>query len=232
VRKRLFIPIVMLLALAAAAWFFPLAAWAEALVGWVRGAGPAGIVVFVAAYIAALMLVLPGSAPAIAAGFVFGAVGGVLVAVPAAVIGSTSAFLIGRWLARDWAAGRIAAHPRLARLDDELAARGFRTLLICRLAPVMPFNFLNYALGASRLKTRDFALSTLVGILPSTIVYCWLGSRAGDVADFLARARSAGGTWGEVAFWCGVAATVVALATVARLIRRAISVAPSEPPAA
>ncbi len=223
VRARLLIPLTVLLALAAAAWFLPLPGWAEALVSWLRHAGPAGILAFAAAYMAAIVLMLPGSPLAIGAGFVFGAIGGVLVASPASVLGSTAAFLIGRWVARDWAAARIASSPRLTRLDGELGARGFRTLLVCRLAPIMPFNFLNYALGASQLRLRDFVLSTFIGTLPSAIVYAWLGSRAHDVADFVAEARARGGKWGEVAFWLGVAATVLAIATVARIVKRAIS---------
>jgi uncharacterized membrane protein YdjX (TVP38/TMEM64 family) len=231
VRNRIALALIVLLAVAAGAWLLPLADWAEALIGWLREAGPSGVLVFAAAYIGAILLMLPGSPLAIGAGFVFGAFGGVLVASPASVLGSTAAFLIGRWVARDWAAARIASNPRLARLDGELAKRGFRTLFVCRLAPIMPFNFLNYALGATRLELRAFVLSTLLGTLPSTIIYAWLGSRASDVAGFMAQARKAGGTWGEVAFWLGAVAAVLAVATVARLVRRAI-VAPGEPPAA
>jgi len=230
-RRRFLIPLAMVLTLAAAAWFLPLQGWAEALVAWLRDAGPGGIVAFVAVYVAAILLMLPGSPLAVGAGFVFGAFGGVLVASPASVLGSTVAFLIGRWLARDWAAARIAGSPRLTRLDGELAARGFRTLVVCRLAPIMPFNFLNYALGASRLSSRDFVLSTLIGTLPSTIVYAWVGSRAHDVAGIVAGVRASGGRVGEVAFWLGAAATVLALATIARLVARAIN-GPLAPPEA
>src|SRR5262249_23648408 len=162
--------------------------------------------------------------------FVFGAWGGVLVASPASVLGSTTAFLIGRWVARDWAARRIAANPRLARIDGELATRGFRTVLICRIAPVLPLNVLNYALGTTRLPLRVFVLATFLGTLPSAIVYSWLGSRATDVAGFVTQARKAGGTWGELAFWLGVAAAVAAIVTVGRLVRRAFAPAAAEPP--
>ena len=69
--------------------------------------GAWGPVLFVLLYVAATVLFLPGSILTLGAGVVFGlARGGVIVSI-SATLGATAAFLVGRYVARDWVAGKI-----------------------------------------------------------------------------------------------------------------------------
>jgi uncharacterized membrane protein YdjX (TVP38/TMEM64 family) len=60
---------------------------------------------------------------------------------------------------------------RLAGLDRATAQHGFVGLLILRLIPLVPFNALNFGSGLTAMRWRDYALATVIGILPGTLVY-------------------------------------------------------------
>jgi uncharacterized membrane protein YdjX (TVP38/TMEM64 family) len=44
-------------------------------------------------------------------------------------------------------------------------------LLILRLIPLVPFNALNFGSGLTAMRWRDYALATVIGIVPGTLVY-------------------------------------------------------------
>src|SRR5881628_496885 len=75
---------------------------------WIGELGPWGPVIFVGLYVVATVLFVPGSVLTLGAGAVFGvALGSVCVSI-SATLGATAAFLVGRYLARDAIARKIA----------------------------------------------------------------------------------------------------------------------------
>ena len=44
------------------------------------------------------------------------------------------------------------------------------------LSPIFPFNFQNYAYGLTRIPFWHYTLASMVGILPGTFLYVYLGS--------------------------------------------------------
>src|SRR5262249_8687408 len=110
----------------------------------VRDLGAWGPALFVVLYVAATVLFLPGWILTLGAGAVFGLVRGAVTVSLAATLGATAAFLIGRYLARDAVARRLAAHPRFAAIDAGVAREGWKIVLLTRLSPAFPFNLLNY----------------------------------------------------------------------------------------
>jgi uncharacterized membrane protein YdjX (TVP38/TMEM64 family) len=157
------------------------AAWIPAFVGWVERAGPAAPVVFVAGYAAGTVLLVPGSIMTLAAGAVFGVVHGTLLVAVGATGGMVLAFGLSRRLTRRLVERRLAGSPRLAALDGAVSEDGWRVVLLLRLSPLIPFSILNYLLGLTRVRFRDF-LAGSIGILPWTAVYAWAGALAGDLA--------------------------------------------------
>lgn len=152
----------------------------------VRDAGPAAPVVYVAAYAVLTVLLFPGAVITAAGGALFGSLHGTLLTVVGATIGATGAFLAGRWLGREQVE-RLAGR-RVGRLDEWLERHGFLAILYTRLVPVVPFNVLNYAAGITGLPTRDYVVATAVGIVPGTFAYAELGHSltgcvAGDACD-------------------------------------------------
>jgi uncharacterized membrane protein YdjX (TVP38/TMEM64 family) len=187
----------------------------------IAGLGMLGPVLFVGLYVAATVLFLPGSILTLGAGVVFGVARGVVVVSVAATLGATAAFLVGRYLARDWVARRIQGNPRFAAIDQAVAREGWKIVGLTRLSPVFPFNLLNYAFGLTRVRLGHYVLASWLGMLPGTLMYVYVGSLAGDLATLGAGARTR--TPAEWALYgVGLLATVAVTVHVTRLARRAL----------
>ncbi|GIW40771.1 MAG: hypothetical protein KatS3mg076_1348 [Candidatus Binatia bacterium] len=193
-----------------------------ALVAWVRGAGSTGIAVFVAAYVLATVALLPGSVLTLGAGFVYGVVLGTAIVWVASNLGAALAFALGRTLARDWVAARVEGNPRFAAIDRAVGREGFKIVLLARLSPIFPFNLLNYAFGLTRVSARDYVLGSLVGMIPGTLMYVYLGSLVTSLTE-LAAGRPAGGPLERAFYFGGLVATVVVTVYVTRVARRALA---------
>ncbi|MCC6234420.1 MAG: TVP38/TMEM64 family protein [Verrucomicrobiales bacterium] len=184
----------------------------------VRGLGPWGPVLFILAYIVATVLFVPGSPLTLGAGALFGVGWGSVYVSLGSTLGATAAFLVGRFLARDWVARRLESHPTFALLDRAVADEGWRIVGLTRLSPVFPFNLLNYALGLTRVSLRDYVLASWIGMMPATVLYVYLGSLAGAGADGRTRTPA---EW--TLYAVGLAATVAVTLIITRLARRALN---------
>jgi uncharacterized membrane protein YdjX (TVP38/TMEM64 family) len=189
---------------------------------WVQGIGPWGAVLFAAAYVPAAVLLVPGSLLTLGAGFVFGVAKGTVIVSLGSTAGAATAFLVGRSIAREWVAGRLANRPKMAALARAVETEGFKIVLLTRLSPVLPFNLLNYAFGLTAVPFRTYVLASWIGMLPGTIMYVYLGSAASSLAALLSgdQPRSTGQ---HVLFVLGLAATVAATIIVTRTARRALN---------
>jgi uncharacterized membrane protein YdjX (TVP38/TMEM64 family) len=205
-----------------AAVYFDVQEFLRGALGWIDGLGPAGAAVFVAVYVAACVLFVPGSILTLGAGVVFGVVKGSVLVSVASTLGATAAFLVGRYLARDWVARRIEGNAKFKAVDEAVAREGWKIVGLTRLSPVFPFNLLNYAYGLTRVSLRDYFFASWIGMLPGTVMYVYLGSLAGDLARLGAgeHTRSAG-EWSL--YGVGLAATVAVTVYVTRIARGALA---------
>lgn len=137
-------------------------------VSWLRGSTWAPVV-FVAVYAGATALAIPGSVLTLAGGALFGVFWGTVYNTIAANLGANLAFGVARFLGRDGV--RTLAGDRLDALDRAARDHGFRGLLTLRLIPAIPFNALNFGMGLTAMSWGVYALATLVGIFPGTLVY-------------------------------------------------------------
>lgn len=192
------------------------------LVAWIRGAGWAGAVVFAGAYVLSTVLFLPGSILTLGAGFAYGVGLGTLIVTIGANLGALLAFVLGRTVARDWVAARVQSNPRFAAIDRAVGREGFKIVLLTRLSPIFPFNLLNYAFGLTQVSLRGYALGSLIGMLPGTIMYVYLGSLVTNLSA-LAAGRPSGGTGQQLFYFAGLLATVGVTIYVTRLARRALA---------
>ncbi len=136
--------------------------------GAVRGSAWAPAV-YVLLYAGATALALPGSLLTIVGGAVFGFGWGVLLVTVGANLGANAAFGLAKALGRDGIERMFGR--RLAGLDRATAQHGFVGLLVLRLIPLVPFNALNFGSGLTAMRWRQYALATVLGILPGTMVY-------------------------------------------------------------
>ncbi len=129
---------------------------------------------FFVVYIAVVALSIPAaSVLTIFAGFLFGWLAGGLLVVVAATVGSCLLFAAAHTAFGDIL--RQRAGPFLGRFAEGFSKNAFSYLLVLRLAPIFPFFVVNIAPAFFSVSLRTFAAATLVGIIPGTFVYAWLG---------------------------------------------------------
>lgn len=209
-------------ALLGAFLLLPVNRWTLLLVEWIRGAGAPGALVYALTYIAATALLLPGSVLTLGAGFAYGPLWGTLLISPVSVIAASVSFALGRSVARNWVSRRMEKHPRFAAIDEAIGESGFKIVLLLRLSPIFPFNVLNYALGLTRVKLGEYVLASLLGMLPGTFLYVYLGSLVSNTSDLLGGAGLRAGVWGQMLYWGGLAATLFVVVLITRIARKAL----------
>jgi uncharacterized membrane protein YdjX (TVP38/TMEM64 family) len=189
---------------------------------WVAALGTAAPLAFIAIYIMACVFFVPGSILTLGGGVLFGVVWGSVYVSIGAMAGATCAFLIGRYIARDWIARKIAANARFAAIDAAVGREGWKIVALTRLSPVFPFNLLNYAFGLTRVRLFDYVLASWLAMSPGIVMYSYLGSLAGDVARLGAGPRTR-----TRAQWAldlvGLAATIAIAVYAARFARGALA---------
>lgn len=199
----------------------PLRAWSSAFLNWVRDIGFAGPALLAAAYVPTSVFLVPVWWMTIGSGFAFGPIVGAVAASLGSLLGASVSFWLGRTIARELVERRVARSRKFAALDRAIADHGFKIVFLTRLSPLLPFNMLNYIFGASHIRFRDFALATWSGMLPSTLLYVWLGTTLQNVAA-LEEGRP---TKRLVNIFMGVlavVATVAATLLITRISRRAL----------
>jgi uncharacterized membrane protein YdjX (TVP38/TMEM64 family) len=194
---------------------------------WVNELGVWGPVVFILGYAVAAVAFVPGSLLTLAAGAIFGLAQGVVYVFIAAVLGSSAAFLVSRYLARGAIERRLANTPRFAAIDRAVGVQGRKIVFLLRLSPVFPFNLLNYGLGLTKVRFADYVAAS-VGMLPGTLLYVYYGKLAGDVAALAGGAAPERGAGYYVVLILGLVATVVVTTLVTRTARRALKEATGE----
>lgn len=142
------------------------------------GSGVLGPGLFAAAYAGLTVAFVPGAPITLAAGALYGVAGGFAVSMVGASIGALIAFL----LARRSTGGSLerAGGRRTESIRRRLDGKGLYALLVLRLLPVVPFNALNYAAGASSISVRDYVAATVIGIAPGGLAYVALGAGFDD----------------------------------------------------
>jgi len=193
----------------------------EALLGWAGGRGPWTGVLLAAVWVPAALLLVPGSLLTLGTGFLLGAWWGTVTVSIGSTLGAAAAFLAGRGLGREWVSRRVHERPKFQAVDDAVGREGLKVVLLTRLSPLFPYNFLNYAYSVTGVRFRDFLLGSWIGMLPGTVMYAYLGSGARTLAGLAADEgeRSAAEI---VLFGFGLAATVVLTVLVTRAARRAL----------
>ncbi len=194
---------------------------------WVNGLGAWGPAVFVAGYAVAVVAFVPGSLLTLAGGAIFGLAAGTAYVFAAATLGASAAFLVSRHLARAAVERRLAGNRRFAAIDAAVGEQGRKIVFLLRLSPVFPFNMLNYGLGLTGVRFRDYFVACL-GMLPGTLLYVYYGKLLGDVAALAGGAapEKDAGYYGVLAL--GLAATLAVTTLVTRIARRALREATGE----
>jgi pyruvate/2-oxoglutarate dehydrogenase complex dihydrolipoamide dehydrogenase (E3) component/uncharacterized membrane protein YdjX (TVP38/TMEM64 family) len=138
------------------------------------------VALYFSAYVVMAALSLPGAALlTLAGGAVFGLLWGVVIVSFASSIGATLAFLISRFLLRDWVQQRFG--QRLQAIDEGVKREGAFYLFTLRLVPVFPFFLVNLLSGLTGMRARTFYWVSQLGMLAGTVVYVNAGTQLAKI---------------------------------------------------
>ena len=188
---------------------------------WVDSLGSLGAIAFIILYIVATVAFLPGSILTLGAGVVFGVFFGSVYVFIGATLGAIAAFLVGRYLARDWVAQKIAGNQKFKAIDQAVGKEGFKIVLLTRLSPIFPFFLLNYAYGVTGVSLKDYAIAS-VGMIPGTIMFVYIGSLAGNLATLGTQNQTVNPFLEWTIRIIGFMATVAVTLYVTKLARKAL----------
>lgn len=216
---KILIALLILAALVIAWRLLPLTSWVEQFIAYVRGAGAAGYILYVLAYVVCCVLLIPAFALTVAAGAIFGVALGTVIVIIGATAGATTAFLLGRTIFRSYVEARIASNPKMAAVDRAIAREGTKIMLLMRISGFPPFTWINYALGLTGVSLGSYIWTTLVGIIPGTVAFAYAGA---------AGAAALSGKGNRIVLIVTAVGAVLVITYVARLAASAIRRAGAE----
>jgi uncharacterized membrane protein YdjX (TVP38/TMEM64 family) len=139
----------------------------------VLGWGIWGPVVYMLLYAVGPSFLVPGAVMTIAGGLAFGAMWGSMYSLLGANAGALIAFSAGRFLGRSFVQRIVGG--RFEKLLAQIGRHGFQIIFYLRLVPLIPYNALNLLAGASPITFRDYFWASVIGMVPGTILFAFLG---------------------------------------------------------
>ncbi|MFT7683679.1 MAG: dihydrolipoamide dehydrogenase [Moritella dasanensis] len=138
------------------------------------------MLIFFVSYVAITGFSLPGAVLlTLLGGGLFGFGYGLLLISFASSIGATLAFLVSRYLLRDYVQNKFGS--RLDAINKGVEKEGDFYLFSLRLIPVFPFFLINILMGLTKISTRSFYLVSQIGMLAGTAVYVWAGTQLSEI---------------------------------------------------
>ena len=190
---------------------------------WFDELGPLSSVVYCLVVSLAIVLVLPTPILKVGAGALFPYWLAVIVNFIASLIGGLIAFLLGRWLFRDYISKIVASDERLVKLESAINEEAMQISVLVRLSPLLPDELLNYVMSSSPISIRVFFLSNLSSIVYS-LAYAYFGLAAGKLV-FSGEGMDgfAESPVGTTLLIIGVIASILVTMVIARMTKNAVN---------
>jgi uncharacterized membrane protein YdjX (TVP38/TMEM64 family) len=200
------------------------AKWANNFSNWASEQGFIGVGIFVIVYALITSACLPASPLTIAAGAFFGPVIGSLASIAGLTISAGLGFVIARYVARGPFERRLKKSPRFHMIDRAIGQEGWKIVGLLRLCP-LPFGITNYAYGLTAIDFLHYLAATVVGVLPSTGIFVYMGAAGMKSLQAIAEGREAHRTAAEwILIGLMLLAAVAALGIIGRIVKKAIEV--------
>lgn len=139
---------------------------------------------FVVISITMSLALTPTTFVALVSGFYLGWQG-----FPGVVVSYGIAALIGYSLARLIDHGKMMAFlnrfDKTMYLMQELRDQSWSLIFLTRISPVLPFALMNFVLSLLQVDKKRFFLASIIGMLPRTLFFFWIGTQASDVIKLL-----------------------------------------------
>ena len=70
-------------------------------------------------------------------------------------------------------------------LMQELRNQSWSLIFLTRISPVLPFALMNFVLSLLQVNKQKFLVASIVGMLPRTLFFFWIGTQASDIIKLL-----------------------------------------------
>jgi len=191
---KIILSVAAFLALAALWRWTPLSEWLNidavtAVAAWIER-HPLTPLLVPTAYVLGGLVSFPVTLMIIATVIIFGPWWGLFYALLSSQLSALVMFLLGRCLGGE-TVSRFAG-GLLNRLNQRLSRSGLLAVITLRIIPVAPFSVINIIAGVSAISLRDFALGSLIGMIPGTVAIVMVADRMAeslqrpDLASFAA----------------------------------------------
>lgn len=108
-------------------------------------------------------------------GFFFGFYMGAVYNIVATILACLVGFGISRYAFKE--VFEKTYFERLKTVEAEIENNGFYYFLMLRLVMVVPYFFINIIAGVSRISFKNYAFSTVLGVIPASLVYANGGNK-------------------------------------------------------
>jgi uncharacterized membrane protein YdjX (TVP38/TMEM64 family) len=137
-------------------------------------------VIYFFSYVFMAALSIPGAAIfTLAGGALFGLVWGTFLVSFASSIGASLAFLLSRYLFREWVIKKFSNKATSFLKNTE--KNGILYIAFLRLTPVFPFFLVNVLSGISGVSIFSFYLVSQLCMFPATLIYVNAGSQLSEI---------------------------------------------------
>ncbi|WP_233254181.1 TVP38/TMEM64 family protein [Salipaludibacillus keqinensis] len=130
--------------------------------------------IYVLIYTIRPLVLFPASILSLAGGLLFGPILGTVAIVVGASSGAILSFWVARKLGKNIAAKKWTGKGE--KIQSQLEENGFFYVLTLRLIPLFNFDMISYLSGISKVKFRHFMVGTVVGMIPGSFAYSFLGA--------------------------------------------------------
>ncbi len=219
--KKLIVAIVLLIGLGIASYFFPIVPALQRLCTWVGSLGPLGVFLLALFLGIGSLFFLPASPFIIAGAAVFGFPLGVAGALMGIALGAAGGFCLSRWFLRKEISAHFQKNATFRAIDIAIEKEGWKIVILLRLCPI-PFGLANYLYGLTAVHFRPYLIATLIGGLPSLLLFCELGSAGKAGLDAVASGHLGRSTGELIVLGISMVATVSAIVLIPLFARKAV----------
>lgn len=108
---------------------------------------------------------------------------------PGVIISYGLAALLGYTVARLIDEGKLLSFlsrfEKTALVMEELRKQSWGLIILTRISPVLPFALMTFVLSVMKINRRKFLLASLIGMLPRTLFFFWVGTQAQNLVTLL-----------------------------------------------
>ncbi|XP_042503409.1 TVP38/TMEM64 family membrane protein slr0305-like [Macadamia integrifolia] len=181
---RIALLLLLLVAISIACYTLPIEKILKDFLLWIQlHLGSWGPLVLAVAYIPLTVLAVPASVLTLGGGYLFGLPIGFVADSIGATVGAIAAFLLGKTIGRSYVISKLKNYPQFQAVGIAIQRSGFKISLLLRLAPLIPFNMLNYLLSVTPIGIGEYILSTWLGMMPITLALVYIGTTLKDISD-------------------------------------------------